>query len=193
MCLKNFGWSSVIVQEAENKTIPKKKKSKKAKWLSEEALQIAKERREAKSKGERERYIQLNADFQRKARETRQAFFNEQCIKLQENRRGKPRDLFRKTGDIKGTFCPKMGTIKDINRRDLVDAEEIKESWKELHKKDPNEPDDNGVLSHPEPAILESEDKWALGSTAVNKASGCYGIPVELFKSLKDGAIEVLH
>ena len=87
-----------------------------------------------------------------------------------------------------------MGTIKDINRRDLVDAEEIKESWKELHKKDPNEPDDhNCVLSHPEPAILESEVKWALGSTAVNKASGCYGIPVELFKSLNDDAIEVLH
>ena len=115
MCLKNFGWSSVIVQEAENKTIPKKKKSKKAKWLSEEALQIAKERREAKSKGERERYIQLNADFQRKARETRQAFFNEQCIKLQENRRGKTRDLFRKIGNIKGAFCPKMGTIVDKN------------------------------------------------------------------------------
>ena len=109
-----------------NKTIPKKKKSKKAKWLSEEALQIAKERREAKSKGERERYIQLNADFQRKARETRQAFFNEQCIKLQENRRGKTRDLFRKTGDIKGTFHPKMDTIKDRSGRDLVDSEEIK-------------------------------------------------------------------
>ena len=106
------------VQEAANNTIPKKKKSKKAKWLSEEALQIAKERREAKSKGERERYIQLNADFQRKARETRQAFFNEQCIKLQENRRGKTRDLFRKTGDIKGTFCPKMGPKKEINGRD---------------------------------------------------------------------------
>ena len=89
-----------------------------------------------------------------------------------------------------------MGTIKDINGRNLVDTEDIKKSWKEyteLYKKDPNEPDDNGVLSHPEPAILESEDKWALGSTAVNKASGCYGIPVELFKSLKDGAIEVLH
>ena len=131
MCLKNFGRSSVIVQEAENKTIPKKKKSKKAKLLSEEALQIAKERREAKSKGERERYIQLNADFQRKARETRQAFFNEQCIKLQENRRGKTRDLFRKTGDIKGTFCPKMGPKKEINGRDLVDAEEFKKRWKE--------------------------------------------------------------
>ena len=91
-----------------NKTIPKKKKSEKAKWLSEEALQIAKERREAKSKGERERYIQLNADFQRTAQRYKKAFFNEQCIKLEENnRRGKTRYLFRKIGDIKGTFCPR--------------------------------------------------------------------------------------
>ena len=86
-----------------------------------------------------------------------------------------------------------MSTLKNSNSRDLVDAEEIKKRWKqymeELYKKDPNEPDDNGVLSHPEPAILESEDKWALGSTAVNKASGCDEIPAELFKSLKDDAI----
>ena len=127
-------WTEVhnIVQEAVNKTIPKKKKSKKAKWLSEEALQITKERREAISKGERERYIQLNADFQRTAWSNKKAFFNEQCIKLEENnRRGKRRDLFRKTGDTKGTFCPKMGTIKDINEGDLVDAEEIKKRYKE--------------------------------------------------------------
>ena len=154
-------------------------------------MQIAKERREAKSKGERGRYIKLNEDFQRTARRDKKAFFNKQCIKLEENnRRGKTRDLFRKIGDIKGTFCPKMGTIKDINRRDLVDAEEIKESWKELHKKDPNEPDDyNGMLRHPEPDILESEVKWALGSTAINKANGCYGIPVKLFKILKDDGV----
>ena len=127
-------WTEVcnIVQEVANKTIPKKKKSKKAKWLSKEALQIAKERREAKSKGERERYIKLNEDFQRTARRDKKAFFNKQCIKLEENnRRGKTRDLFRKTGDIKGTFFPKMGTIKDINERDLVDAEEIKKRYKE--------------------------------------------------------------
>ena len=91
-----------------NKTIPKKKKSKKAKWLSEEALQIAKERREAKSKGERERYIQLNADFQRTAWRDKKSFLNEQCIKLEENNtRGKTRDLLWKIGDIKGTFCLK--------------------------------------------------------------------------------------
>ena len=127
MCLKNYGWSSVIVQEAENKTIPKKKKSKKAKWLSEEALQIAKERREVKSKGEQERYIQLNAEFQRAAQRDKKAFFNEECIKLEgNNRRGKTRDLFRKIGNIKGTFYSNMGTIKDKNGRDLIDTEEIK-------------------------------------------------------------------
>ena len=110
-----------------NKTVPKKNKSKKAKWSSEEALQIAKEQREVKSKGERKRHIQLNAGFQRPAWRDEKAFFNEQCIKLGENnRRGKTRDIFRKTGDIKGTFYPKMVTIKGVNGRDLVDAQEIK-------------------------------------------------------------------
>ena len=98
------------------KTIPKKKKTKKAKWLSEEALQIAEERRDMKSKGERERHIQLNTEFERIARRDKKTFFNEQSIKTEENnRRGKTRDLFRKIGNIKGIFCPKIGTIKDRN------------------------------------------------------------------------------
>ena len=127
-----------------------------------------------KSKGERERNIQLNADFQRTAQRDKKVFFNEQSIKLEENnRRGKIEDLFRKTGDIKGTLCPKMGTIKDINGKDLVDAEESKKRWKEymeeLYKKDLNEPDNyDGVVSHPELDILENEVKCALGRTAVN-------------------------
>ena len=181
-----------------NKTIPKKKKSKKAKWLYEEALQIVEERRETKSKGERESYSQLNTEFKRTARRDKKAFFNEQSIKLAENnRRGKTRDLFRKTGNIKEIFHPKIGTIKDRNSRDLVDAEEIKkrrkEYMEELYKKDLNELDYyDAVVSHPEPDILEHEVKWALGSTAVNKASGCDGIPVELFKTVKDDTIKVL-
>ena len=120
-------WTEVhnIIQEAANKTILKKKKSKKAKWLSEEALQVAEERK-VKSKGERESYIQLIAEFQRTAQRDKKAFFNEQCIKLEENnRKGKTRDLLRKIGDIKGLFCPKMGTVKDRNGRDLVDAEMV--------------------------------------------------------------------
>ena len=99
---------------------------------------------------------------------------------------------------MKGPFHPKMVTIKDNSNRDLVDAEEIKKRWKEhteeLYKKDLNGPDYyGGVVSHPEPDILESEVKWAIGSTAVNKASGCNGIPVKLFKTLKDDGIKVLH
>ena len=104
----------------------------------------------------------------------------------------------RKLGAIKGTFCPKMGTIKDRNGGDLVNAEEIKKRWKEyteeLYKKDLNELDNyDGMVSYPEPDILECEVKWTLGSTAVNKASGYDGIPIELLKTLKDDAVKVLH
>ena len=90
-----------------------------------------------KNKGERERYIQINSEFKRTAQREKRTLFKEQCIKLEENnRRGKTRDPFRKTGSIKGTFCPKMATIKDRNGRDLVDAEEIKKRWQEYtHKK----------------------------------------------------------
>ena len=107
--------------------------------MSEKGLYIAEERREAKSKGERERYIQLNVEFQRRARRDNTAFFNEQCIKIKENnRRGRTRDLIRKVGNIKGTFHPKMGTIKDKNSRE-VETEEIEKKWKEykeeLHQK----------------------------------------------------------
>ena len=124
-----------IIQKATNKTIPKKKKSKKAKWLYEEALQIAEERKEAKSKGERERYIQLNTEFQRIARRDKKVF-NEKCIKIEgSNRRGKTRDLFRKIGDIKGTFNPKTGTIKDRNDRDLVDCRRDQEETKRLYER----------------------------------------------------------
>ena len=102
-----------IVQMAVTKTIPKKKKCKKAKWSYEEALQIAEERRDEEGKGERERYTQLNAEFQRIARRDKNAFLNEQCKEIEENNRiGKTKDLFDKTGDTKGIFSAKMGTIK---------------------------------------------------------------------------------
>ena len=114
------------------KTIPKKKKCKKATWLSEEILQIAEERREVKGKGERERYTQLNAEFQRIPRRDNQAFLNEQCKEVEGNNgMGKTRDFFNKIGDNKGTFQAKMGTIKDRNSKDLRKAEEIKKTWKE--------------------------------------------------------------
>ena len=120
-----------IVPEAMNKIIPKKKKCKKAKWLSDEALQIAKKRREAKGKGERERYTHLNAEFQRIARRDKKAFLSDQCKEMEENNRmGKTRDLFKKIRDTKGTFHAKMGTIKDRNGMDLTEAEDIKR-WQE--------------------------------------------------------------
>ena len=119
-----------IVQEPVTKTIPKKKKCKNAKWLSEEALHIAEERREAKGKGERERYIQLNAEFQRKARREKKVFLNEQCKEIEENNRmGKTRDLFKKIRDTKGTFHTKLGTTKDRNGKDLTKAQNIRKRW----------------------------------------------------------------
>ena len=113
------------------KIIPKKKKCKKAKWLSEEALQIADKRRDLKSKRERERYSQLNADFQRIARRDKKAFLNEQCKEIEENNRMGKTDLFNKMGYIKGTFHARMGTVKDRNSKDLTEAEEIKKRWQE--------------------------------------------------------------
>ena len=120
-------WTEVrdIVQETEIKAIPKEKKCKKAKWLSEEVLQIAVKRREAKSQGEKERYSHLNAEFQRIARRDKKAFLNDQCEEIEENnRRGKTRDLFKKIRDTKGTFKAKMGTIKDRNGMNLTEAED---------------------------------------------------------------------
>ena len=108
------------------------KKCRKAKWLSEEALQIAVKRREAKNKGEKERYTHLNAEFQRIARRDKKAFLNDQCREIEENNRmRKARDLFKKIRDTKGTFHAKMGSIKDRNGRDLAKAEDIKKRWQE--------------------------------------------------------------
>ena len=120
-----------IVQETVIKTIPKKKKCKKAKWLLEEALQIAEKRREAKGKGEKERYTHLNAEFQRIVRRDK-VFLSDQCKEIEENNRmGKTRDLFKKIRDPKGTFHAKMGTIKDRNGMYLTEAENIMKRWQE--------------------------------------------------------------
>ena len=187
----------VIVQETGSKTIPKKKKCKKAKWLSEEALQIAVKRREAKSQGEKERYIHLNIDFQRIAKRDKTAFLSDQCKETEENNRmGKTRDLFKKIRDTKGTFHAKMCSIR--NGMDLTEAEDIKKRWQEhteeMYKKDLHDPDNHdGGITHLEPDILECEVKWALDSITMNKASGGDGIPPELFQILKDEAVKVLH
>ena len=165
------------VQEAGIKTIPKKKKCKKAKWLSEEALQIAEKRREVKGKEEKEKYTHLNAEFQRITRRDKKAFLSDQCKEIEENNiMGKTRDLFKKIRDTKRTFHAKMGSIKDRNGMDLTEAEDIKKRWQEyteeLYKKDLYNPDNhNGVITHVQPDILECQVKWALGSISMNKPS----------------------
>ena len=149
-------WTEVhdIVQKTGIKIIPKKKKYKKAKWLSEEALQIAEKRKEAKSKREKERYNHLNAEFQRIARRDKKAFLSDQCKEIEENNRmGKTRDLFKKIRDTNGTFQAKMGSIKDRNGMDLTEGEDIKKRWQEymeeLYTKDLHDPDNrDGVITH---------------------------------------------
>ena len=162
-------WMEVcdIVQETGIKTMPQKKKCKKAKCLSEETLQIPVKRREAKSKEEKKRYTHLNAEFQRIARRDKKAFLSDQCKEIEgNNRMGKTRELFKKIRDTKGTFHENMGSIKDRNGRDLTEAEDIKrwqECTEELYKKDLHDQDNHdGVITHIEPGILECAVKWAL-------------------------------
>ena len=162
-------WMEVrdIVQETGIKTIPEKKKCKKAKRLSEEALQIAMKRRQAKDKGEKEKYTHLNAEFQRIARRDKKAFLSDQCKEIEENNRmGKTRDLSKKIRATKGTFHPKMGSIKDRNGMDLTEAEIIKKRWQEypeeLHKKGLADLDNhNGVITH------QSQTSWSVKSSGL--------------------------
>ena len=180
-----------------NQDHAQEKEMQKAKWLSEEALQIAVKRRDTKSKGEKERYSHWNAEFQRIARRDKKAFLRDQCKEIEENNgMGKTRDLFKKIRDTKGTFHAKMGSIKDRNGMDLREAEDFKKRWQEyteeLYKKDLHDPDNHDdVLTHLESHILECEIKWALGSNTTNKASGGDEISVELFQILKDAAVKM--
>ena len=147
----------------------------KAKWLSGEALQIAVKRREAKSKGEKERYKHLNAEFQRIARRDKKAFFSNQCKEMEENNRmGKTRDLFKKIRDTKGTFHAKMGSIKDRNGMDLTEAEDIKKRWhkytEELYKKDLHDPDNHDcMITDLEPVVLYCEDGESISNYTERK------------------------
>ena len=156
----NYGWRFMTVQETGIKTISRENKCKKAKWLSEEGLQIAVERREAKSKGEKERYSHLNAEFQRIARRDKKVILSDQCKEIEENTRmGKTRDLFKKIRDTKGTFHAKMGSIKGRNGMDIRETEDItrwQEYTEELCKKDFHDQDNHdGVITHLETDILE--------------------------------------
>ena len=194
-------WTEVhdIVLETGFKTIPKKKKCKKAKWLSGEAFQIAVKRREVKTKREKERYTHLNAEFPRIARRDKKAFLSDQCKEIEENNTmGKTRDLFMKIRGTKGAFHANMGSIKDKTGRDLIEAEDIKKKWQEyteeLYNKYLHDPDNHdGVITHLEPDILKCEVKCAIGNITTNKGSGGDRIPVELFQILKDDAVKMLH
>ena len=155
-------------------------------------------RREAKSKGEKERHKHLNVEFQRIARRDK-AFLSDQCKEIEENNRMEmTRDLFKKIKDTKGIFHAKMGSIKDRNGMGLTEAEDMKKRWQEyteeLYKKELHDQDNHdGVITHLESDILECEVRWALESITTNKASGGDGSPSELFHILKDDAVKVLH
>ena len=178
------------------KTIPKKKKCKKAKWLPEKALQRAVKRREVKSKGEKERYTQLNAEFQRISRQDKKDFHSDQCKKIEDNNKmRKTRDFFKKIRDTKRKFqkfslqkmC-KEGHNKAQNGLDLTEAEDIKKRWQEyteeLYKKDLNSlGNHHGMITQLKPDILECKINWALGSITMNKTSGGDGIQLSYFTS----------
>ena len=160
----NYRWRFMTLYRRQgSRPSPWKSNTKKTKWLCGEALQIAVKRREAKSKGEKERYKHLNAEFQRIARRDKKAFLSNQCKEIEENNRmGKTRDPFKKIRDTKGTFHAKMSSIKDRNGTDLTEAEDIKKRWQEymeeLYKKDLHKPDSyDDVITNLEPDILESE------------------------------------
>ena len=148
--------------------------------------------------GDRERYIHLNAEFQRIARRDKKDFLSEHCKETEENnRRGNTRDVFKKDRDTKELFHAKRDTIKDRNSMDLKEAEETKQRWQEyteLHKKGLNDPDNqDGMIILLEPDTMQCEVKWALGRTTTNKASRGDGNPAELFQILKDDVFKVLH
>ena len=149
----NYGQKFMTLYRRQGSDHLQEKEMQKPKWLSEEALQIAVKRREAKSKGEKERYTHLNAEFQRIARRDKKTFLSDQCKEIEENNRmGKTRHLFKKTRDTKGIFLAKMGTIKDRNVMDLKVAEDIKKKWQEyieLYKKDLHDVENHdGVITH---------------------------------------------
>ena len=197
--MKNFGWRYMKLYRRQGSRPSPRKRFKKAKWFSEETLQIAVKRREVKSRRNGKIYEYLNAEFPRIAGRDKKGFLSDQCKEIEEkNRLGKTRDLFKKIRDTNGIFHAKMGSIKDRNGMDLTEAEDVKKRWQEymeeLYKKDLHDPDNHdGVITNLEPDILECEVKWALESITTNKASGGDGIPVELFQILKDDAVKVLH
>ena len=193
-------WTEIrdIIKDEAIKNISKRKKQKKAKWLSAEALKVAEERRKAKGNGDEIKFSQLNAEFQRMARRDKEKHINEQCQEIEENnKKGRTRDLFKKINEFKGKFQAKWNMIKDKHGKDLTAKEDIKKRWheytEELYKKDSSITNTfEGMTTELEPDILESEVKWALENIAGNKASGVDDISIELLKVLQDDAVKVM-
>ena len=193
-------WTEVgdIIPETQIQTIPKKKEVHESKMAFEEALQIAVKTREVKSKGEKERYTHLNAEFQRIAGSDKKAFPSDQCKEIEKNNgMGKIRDIFKKIRDTKEIFYAKMASIKNRNGIDLKEAEDIKKRRQEytevLYKKELRDPDNHDdVINHLEPDVLEGEVKLTLESITMNKSRGSDAIPVKLFQILKDDVVKVL-
>ena len=195
----NYGWRFVtLYRRKESRQSSQKKKCRKHNGYLI-GLTNSSEKKRSESKGEKERYTHLNAEFQRIARRNKKTFLSNQCKGIEENNRmGKTTDLFKKLRDTKGIFHAKMASIKDRNGRDLTEAEYINNRWQEcteeVYKKGLHDPDNHdGVITHThlEPDILECEVK--IESITMNKASGGDGIPVKLFQILKDDAAKVLH
>ena len=195
--MEPYIWFVTLCRRQGSRPSPKKK-CKKAKWLSEESLQIAVKRREMKDKGEKERYSHLNREFQRRARRDKKPSLVINAKKKRKTTEWESLEISSRKLEIQGTFHAKMDTKKDRNGMNLTETEDIKkrqqEYKEELYKKDLNDPDNHdGVITHLELDILECKVKWALGSITTNKPGGDDGIPVELLQILKDNAVKVLH
>ena len=179
----------ILYRRQGSRPSPWKRNSKRQNGCLRRPYKIAEKRREAKSKGENERYSHLNAEFQRIARRDKKAFLSDQCKEIEENNRmGKTGDLFKEIRDTKGTFHAKIGSIKDRNGMDLTEAEDIKKRWQEyteeLYKKDLYNPDNhNGVITDLEPDILECEVKWALEASLQTKLVEVMEFQLSYFKS----------
>jgi exonuclease III len=189
---------SEIVKEEAKRNIPTLTKKKKSKWLSEQAIKIADERRKMKARGDVQGMRRLNADFQRQARKDKETYLNKECMEIEENnKRGRTRDLFKKIRDITGKFTPRIGVMKNRDGKDLGEEFEIKKRWKEyteeLYMKDSNSSDIHQEIDYTvEPMILESEVRWAMNELADRKSPGDDGLPIELFKAAGEDSIQVL-
>ena len=195
----NHGWRFVTLYRRQgSRPSPRKRNAKRQNGCLRSLTNSCEKKRSEKQR-RKGKVFPYECRVPKNTRRDRKAFHSDECKEIEENNRmGKARDLLKNIRDTKGTFHAKMGSIKDKNYMDITEAEDIKKTWQQytdkLFKRDFQDPDDNdGMITHLEPDILECEVKWALGSITANKARGGDGVPVELFQILKDDAVKVLH